>query len=293
MKKSHSSIELFLKGVLMGLADIVPGVSGGTIALITGIYEDLILAINSVKPTKLINNLFKRDFEGLKSSIRKIKTSFLITLGLGIIISFLLASKLILIALDVFPVYTFSFFFGLILFSAIKIYKRIESEKRVLTSSFLVIGSLIAYLITGIEKLGLIHTPAVIFLSGAIAILAMILPGVSGSFMLLMIGQYEYMLSVLHNLSSKFTEAIIFILGALISLFAFTNLLSLILEKYEKSTLSFLTGLMLGALRLPGSKIFYAETTYRGINFSWNKTTLLITLLAFIAGSLVVFLIEE
>lgn len=290
---NQQNVKLFLKGVLMGLADIVPGVSGGTIALITGIYEELVFSINSIRPIEILKNILKLNKNELIQSLRKINHIFLIILGSGIFLSIFLASKAILFALNNFPVYTFSFFFGLILLSAVKIYGRIDHRKSLGIIISLLIGSISAFFITGIKNLGLIHSPIIVFLSGSLAILAMILPGISGSFILLIIGQYEYMLNVLHNLSTKYMRAILFILGAIISLFAFTDLLSYILNKYENITLSFLTGLMLGALRLPGQKIFFAKTIYPKIGFTWNIKTISLTILFFSLGAIFVYLIEK
>ncbi|PTD93581.1 DUF368 domain-containing protein [archaeon SCG-AAA382B04] len=293
MSKLYPKVLLFSKGVLMGLADIVPGVSGGTMALITGIYEDLIFSINSIEPIAILSSLVKRDFDRFKKLLTKIELVFLINLGLGIIIAIFLASKLIIYALNFFPTYTYSFFFGLILVSAIKIYERIDGQKGFYPILFLIIGIVFAFLVTGLEKLGLLHTPIIIFFSGALAVLAMVLPGISGSFILLIIGQYEYMLNTLHNLSTRFLEASLFVFGAILSLFAFTDALSFILKKYKRKTLAFLTGLMIGALRLPGSKLIYAEQIFQKINFKWNIVTISSTIIFFLIGSIFVFVIEK
>jgi len=189
----------------MGTADIVPGVSGGTIALITGIYERLVHAISSVD-LRFISHFIKRDFDGAQN----------------------------------FEASTYAFFFGLILASAVLLYPKIEglSIKILL---FSVAGFLVATLQIG-------HSLPIIFLSGMIAICAMILPGISGAFILLLLNQYEYMLSVLKDL--QFLEIFIFIIGALIGILAFSRVLDRVLRKYKSFTLAFLIGLMLGTLRL-------------------------------------------
>ncbi|OKY77453.1 MAG: putative membrane protein, DUF368 family [Candidatus Methanohalarchaeum thermophilum] len=284
-------VKLFIKGVLMGLADVVPGVSGGTIALITGIYEELIFSINSANPTKIIKNLIKRNKNQLIQSIKQINYIFLIILGLGVITSFLVASRFILLLLDKFPVYTYSFFFGLIAASAVKIYQRIEEGAFYKTLVTLTIGAITGFVVTGITSSHITHTPPIIFLSGALAILAMILPGISGSFILLAIGQYKYMLSVLHNINTKYIDLILFLTGATISLFTFTNILSNILKKYRKPTLASLTGLMLGALRLPATKILTAPQTTP--TYNWTPQTTTITIIALTIGIITVTIIEQ
>lgn len=228
----------FLKGICMGLADIVPGVSGGTIALITGIYERLIEAIESIKP-------------GGKN---KIDLEFLLPLGAGIIIAFILASRVILFLLETYRSYIFSFFFGLIAASAIVVYRRTaEHTKKTLLLSL--VGFIFSFYVVGLESLSLMHGVPMVFISGFLAICAMLLPGISGSFVLLFLGQYEYMLNVLHSVSSHWQTLTVFVTGAVVSLFTFSRTVGWFLRKDEEGTLAFLIGLMVGALRLPASKI--------------------------------------
>lgn len=233
----------FLKGICMGLADIVPGVSGGTIALITGIYERLIEAIESVDPRDL----------------KSVDVSFLAPLASGIILAFLVASKVILFFLHTFESYVFAFFFGLILASAAVVHRR-TSRVDSKTVAFGVLGFVVSFYVIGLEYLSLIHTPPMIFFSGFLAICAMLLPGVSGSFILLFLGQYEYMLNALQSFGAYWEELLIFISGAVFSLFTFSRIIGWFLEKDEATTLSFLVGLMVGALRLPLSRITVALT---------------------------------
>lgn len=246
--------EFFFKGGFMGLADIVPGVSGGTIALITGIYRRLISAITSID-LKIPLHTIRGDFETAKTKFREIDFQFLIPLIMGIGVALLAASRVILVGLNQFPEFTYSFFFGLILASAFLIYKHIGKMDHLsvlITSGF---GFMLAFIIVGQESANLPHTLPIIFIAGFIAICAMILPGISGSFMLLLVGQYEFMLSALHGLPSTYPIILIFLAGALISIFSFSRVLSYLLEKHRAHTMGFLAGLMLGALRLPFTKM--------------------------------------
>lgn len=236
-------LSFFLKGVCMGLADIVPGVSGGTVALITGIYERLIEAIESVDPRDL----------------KSVDVGFLAPLASGIVLAFLAASKVILFFLHRLESYVFAFFFGLILASAVMVYRR-TSRVDLKTAAFGILGFVVSFYIVSLEHLSLIHTLPMIFFSGFLAICAMLLPGVSGSFVLLFLGQYEYMLNALQKFGTYWNRLLVFIAGALFSLFTFSRVIGWSLEKDEATTLSFLTGLMVGALRLPLSRISVALT---------------------------------
>ncbi len=277
----------------MGLSDVIPGVSGGTIALITGIYERLISAINSVD-LKIPFYIFpERDFNKVKSGIKSIDLEFLAPLVLGIGTAFLVASRFILRALNNYPTFTYAFFFGLILASAIKIYGRITESLAYYSVGIGILGLVFAFYITGLDSIRLVHSPFMVFFSGFIAICAMILPGVSGSFILLTLGQYEYMLAAINDIASRYLDLMIFMVGALISLFTFSKLLSKLFESYEQYTLSFLTGLMLGALRLPLVQIIRVEQKYPRLDFVWSNTNVLMTFLFGGLGVLVVFILES
>lgn len=289
-------IEIYLKGIFMGLADIIPGVSGGTIAFITGIYERLITAIKSLNPMVLVygllmpfNSKYSRKF---KENLKAMDLKFLLILLFGISTAFMGASKVILIALNNFPTYTYSFFFGLILASAIMIYEQVENLefKTILTGS---LGFVFAFLLVGQETVQFSHTIPMVFVSGMIAICAMILPGISGSFMLLFLGQYEYMLEALQNFSTQYPVLIAFIIGALIGLLSFTRVLSYLFKTHKSLIVAVLVGLMLGALRLPASRILYISQYYPSLPFSWNFLTISLTLLSGIIGIVVVFKLEE
>jgi len=244
--RAKETLIIFLKGLFMGIADIIPGVSGGTIALITGIYMRLVHAISGIN-LRFISRLVKGDFEGAKKSIGDIDYQLFIPLLTGIGLAIFLMSNLLDYLLQNFEASTYAFFFGLILASAVLLYKRIEGFS-VKIMIFSIAGFLAGFFLAGLATLQIGHSLPVIFLSGMIAICAMILPGISGAFMLLFLGMYDYMISVLKNL--QFLEIFVFILGALIGILAFSRVLNYILRKYESITIYFLIGLMLGALRL-------------------------------------------
>jgi putative membrane protein len=234
----------------MGTADIIPGVSGGTIALITGIYERLVHAISSVD-LRFISRFIKRDFDGTKKNIRNIDFQLFIPLLIGIALAIILMSRVMDYFLQNFEAPTYAFFFGLILASAVLLYPKIEGlSLKILL--FSVAGFLVGFFFTGLDPLqtgdSLSIPLPIVFLSGMIAICAMILPGISGAFILLFLGMYDYMIDVLKNL--QFLEIFVFIFGALIGILAFSRVLNYILRKYKSYTLAFLIGLMLGALRL-------------------------------------------
>ena len=245
IKLKEASV-IFLKGICMGIADIIPGISGGTIALITGIYERLVHAISSVD-LRFISHFIKRDFDGAKKSIRNIDFQLFIPLLIGIGLAIILMSRVMDYFLHNFEASTYAFFFGLILASAVLLYRKVEGFS-VKIMLFSITGFLVGFFFTGLATLQIGHSLPIIFVSGMIAICAMILPGISGAFILLLLNQYEYMLSVLKDF--QFLEIFIFIIGALIGILAFSRVLDRVLRKYKSYTLAFLIGLMLGALRL-------------------------------------------
>ena len=245
-------ILIFLRGLFMGSADIVPGVSGGTIALITGIYERLIFAISSIK-FSFIKPLLKGNLSDFKTKlIEEIDFELFIPLALGIGIAFITLAKVISYLLDTHTAYTFSFFLGLILASAYILYTKLD-DLNIKLIVITAIGIILSYIFVGLNPIATNHSLIVIFISGLIAICAMILPGVSGSFLLLLLGQYQYMLNALN--SKNLIEIFVFCIGALIGILGFSKLLNYLLEKYESATMAFLIGIMLGTLRLPVIKI--------------------------------------
>ena len=243
---------IFLRGLFMGSADIIPGVSGGTIALITGIYERLIYAISSIK-FSFLKPLLTGNYADFKTKlIEEIDFELFIPLFLGIGIAFITLAKVISYLLDTQTAYTFSFFLGLILASAYILYTKLD-DLNIKIIVITAIGIILSYVFVGLNPIATNHSLIVIFISGLIAICAMILPGISGSFLLLLLGQYQYMLNALN--SRNLIEIIVFGIGAVIGILGFSKLLNYLLEKYESATMAFLIGIMLGTLRLPVMKI--------------------------------------
>lgn len=243
---------IFIRGLLMGSADIVPGVSGGTIALITGIYEHLVHAISKIK-FRCIKPLVKGNIKEFKLKFKEdFDYKFFIPLILGIGIAMLSLAKLITYCMDVYTAVTYAFFLGLILASTYVLYKQI-SKIKISHIVLTIIGLIAAYIFVSLNPIATNHTLPVIFLSGLIAICAMILPGISGSFLLLLLGQYEYMLGALEGMHIK--EIIVFIVGAVIGILGFSKLLNYLLENYKEATMAFLIGIMLGTLKIPAINI--------------------------------------
>lgn len=250
MGRFKDALLIYIKGLFMGSADIVPGVSGGTIALITSIYSRLIGGINhmfGLANSENIKNLYRFRFNRLWKDIKTIDFALFIPLGLGIITAFITLSNLIHFLMEKHTANTYAFFSGLILASAFFIYKQLDSIRFKIFLSC-IIGFIIGFTLVGIEGLRVNHTLPIIFISGSIAITAMILPGISGAFMLVMLNQYQYMLNVLRIISIK--EILTFGAGALLGLALFSRLITFLLQKYRSLTMGFLIGLMLGSLRL-------------------------------------------
>jgi len=240
-RKIKDYVIIALKGMGMGAADVVPGVSGGTIAFITGIYEELINTIKSVNLTSLkLLFTFK-----LKDFWKAVNGNFLLALISGIGISFYTLARLIKHLLETQPILIWSFFFGLIVASAIVIAKKI-TEWKARTIIAMLIGIGIAYLITEITPAEAPTSYWFLFLSGALAICAMILPGISGAFILVLLGSYNYILSAL----SSFKIDVIAVVGAgaAVGILSFSHLLSWLLNKYHNMTIGLLSGFMIGSL---------------------------------------------
>lgn len=240
MRKFSSYILLTIKGIGMGAADVIPGVSGGTIAFLTGIYQELIDSIKSINTQAL-----KLLFTGKISAFwRHINGNFLVALILGIFISFLSLAKLMTYLMEYQPIPLWAFFFGLIIASAILILKEIKFTLPNIIS--LMAGAGIGVAICLLSPAESPDAWWYIFLCGAIAICAMILPGISGSFILLLLGKYEYMLNAL----SEFDIPVIllFLCGAVLGIISFSRLLSWLLNKHYNVAISVLCGIMIGSL---------------------------------------------
>lgn len=234
-------LMIFLKGMAMGAADVVPGVSGGTIAFISGIYDRLLAAIAACTPGKLAWLLKGR----FRETWQAIDGAFLFTLLAGILTSIASLARLISYLLDNHAQLIWSFFFGLILVSVLLIGKQIQRWNIGTVVAF-VLGTALAYVITVAVPLQWPATPVMIFLAGAIAICAMILPGISGSFILLLLGLYTVVLGAVKDFNLMLIS--VFALGCVTGLLSFARLLSWLLARARNVTLAFLTGLLVGSL---------------------------------------------
>ena len=232
---------LLLKGMGMGAADVVPGVSGGTIAFITGIYEELVHSIKNIN-YRTISTLWK---EGLPAFWKAVNGNFLLVLVGGILISVLTLARIIEYLLVNHPILIWSFFFGLIIGSAIFVARSIE-KWNIGTFISLLAGIAIAWIITSFTPAETTEAYWFIFLSGALAICAMILPGISGSFILLLLGKYQFILSALNE--GRISIIAVLLTGALTGIIAFSHLLSWLLEKFHHLTIALLAGFMIGSL---------------------------------------------
>jgi putative membrane protein len=234
-------LVLLLKGMLMGAADIIPGVSGGTIAFITGIYEELLHSIRSVS-FDTVRLLFK---QGIQAAWQQINGHFLFALFSGILLSLITLSSVVLFLLERYPILLSAFFFGLIFASVWVVVRQIDNKSWLTISAFLV-GAALAYWLTNITPSTISVTALTVFLSGCIAICAMILPGISGSFILLMLGMYSYMLSALKQFD--WITIAMFGAGCLAGLLSFSRILSWMFSHHKSLMLSILGGIMLGSL---------------------------------------------
>ncbi|WP_424351038.1 DUF368 domain-containing protein [Lutimonas sp.] len=230
-----------LKGVAMGAADVVPGVSGGTIAFISGIYEELIDSISKVNLNTL--KLWKK--EGFSSMWKELNGNFLISLVIGIGLSIITLAKLIRHLLETQPILIWSFFFGLVLASIIYVARQI-TRWNLGAIILLIAGALAAYFITTLTPQTTNASYPYVFFSGALAICAMILPGISGSFILLLLGMYKPVLDAIHDKNLGLLATLM--LGAVVGLLSFSRLLKWLFDHYENLTLAVLTGFIIGSL---------------------------------------------
>ena len=249
-------LVIFIKGMMMGAADIIPGISGGTVALITGIYEKLLKSINSISWKTIVQ--VKKN--GLKFVWKKINGRFLLTLLSGIITSILLFSWILEWLFKNESIALWSFFFGILLASFIFLIK-IEIQKKTISFFSLLIGIFLSYQITKITPSSIQSVSHwYIFVTGFFGITAMILPGISGAYILLLMGVYHTILTNIRQaqqLIFSFNKEVlidvaqvlgIFFLGIIFGIKFFTKFLTFILENYRRYTMSFLIGLMIGSL---------------------------------------------
>ncbi|MCB9201724.1 MAG: DUF368 domain-containing protein [Flavobacteriales bacterium] len=225
----------------MGAADVVPGVSGGTIAFISGIYEELLQSISNINPS-VITSLKN---EGLAETWKKINGNFLVVLLSGIGTSIVLLAKLVTHLLQYYPVPVWSFFFGLIVASIIYVGKQ---QKKWNFSSILslILGAVFVVCISSMPPLSASNSMIFLFFAGFIAVCAMILPGISGSFILLLLGAYGIIMNAVHEFD--FGIIVPVAIGAVVGLLTFSKLLSFLLKKFHNTMIGVLVGLLIGSL---------------------------------------------
>lgn len=296
--------SVYLKGVCMGAADSIPGVSGGTIALITGIYERLIAAIAAADP-RILPHLVRAHNPDARVAVvemlDRMDLPFLLALGAGIATALVGVTRVVLIAYEGYPGPTYAFFFGLIAASAVVLYRHVALDTTGRVGAALA-GFLLAFFVSGVSANGFPHTPVIVILAGALAVSAMVLPGISGAFILLLIGQYEFMSKALHDfvdalvalvsggdLASVFETAVtvlLFIAGALVGLLTFARIVDRALDEYHEATLAFLVSLMVGSLRLPIEKVAGAYDV-------WSASAIAAVLLAGLLGAVAVLALDH
>ncbi len=260
-------LVVMLKGIAMGAADVVPGVSGGTIAFISGIYEELLGSISNIN-LDLFKTLKK---DGFKAAWKQLNGNFLASLFVGIFISIVSLAKVISWLLVNHPILLWSFFFGLVLASVIYIAKQV-TKWNLVSVVLLVLGAVLAYYITTLNPLISENaSPLFMFLAGAIAICAMILPGISGSFILVLLGAYKPVLAAINN--RDFTTIAAVGVGAIVGLLSFSRILKFLFNNYKNYTLVVLTGFVIGSLNKiwPWKKVLTYRTNSHGEQVPFNE----------------------
>ena len=300
MQNSKNSIFLFLKGMAMGAADVVPGVSGGTIAFISGIYEELVSSIDGVNLGLL--KVLKQ--EGFTSFWKKANGKFLLTLLSGIAVSVFSLANAISFLLKEQPILVWSFFFGLVLSSVFVIFKSISKVSLVGIGIGLLM-TLVAYYITLLEPMTDGEASSMLFFfSGALAICAMILPGISGSFILVIIGSYEVVLEAVESFDIK--SILLFISGAVIGILSFAKILKWLFTNFKDITLLALCGFILGSLNKVwpwkdvlewrmdrhGEQVALIEKSVLPVNFE-GEPKIALALIAASVGFILIFALER
>ncbi len=266
-RTSKDYMVIMLKGMAMGAADVVPGVSGGTIAFISGIYEELLSSISNIN-IKLLKTLREK---GIKAAWKKANGNFLASLLIGIFISIVSLAKLISWLLVTYPILVWSFFFGLVLASVIYIAKQV-THWNITSGVLLVLGAVVAYYITTLNPLVSENSSLpFMFLAGAIAICAMILPGISGSFILVLLGAYKPVLAAVNN--RDLTTIAVIGAGAIVGLLSFSRVLKYLFANYKNYTLVVLTGFIIGSLNKiwPWKKVLTYRTNSHGEQVPFNE----------------------
>jgi putative membrane protein len=296
MNSIASYLRTALVGFLMGCADVVPGVSGGTIAFICGIYERLLNGIKSFDLTTL-RLLYKRDIKGIWN---RVPFPFFISLGLGLIVALVSGAKLLEYLLVHHPAELWSFFFGLVLGSIVLLARRTWVWRPADWTAF-ASAAIGTFVLVGLESLKTPESLLFIFLAGAIAICAMILPGISGSYLLVIMGKYATIIEAVNE--RDFTVLAVFCAGIATGILSFVRVVSWTLQHYRHITLIILTGVMAGALRTlwPWKETLTTRINSDGETVPLLQTNvmpgsdanLLLALILAIAGCAAVLLIER
>lgn len=242
MQNIVKNVVVAVKGFFMGAANVVPGVSGGTIALITGIYDEIIEALNSFTGKETWKALFHGRWREFWNAIHG---TFLLSLGIGVVLSIFSLAKLMEHVLAHQPVQTWAFFFGLIIASSVVMFRGIKGW-RISDVLFAILGAILGVVVCTLTPTSTPDDWWFIFICGAIAICTMILPGISGSFILVIFSKYDYIMSAVSNLNIP--VLVVFALGCVVGILAFAKLLHWLLARCEKQTMLILLGFVLGSL---------------------------------------------
>ncbi|MDD3118586.1 MAG: DUF368 domain-containing protein [Victivallales bacterium] len=288
-------LMLSVRGMMMGAADVVPGVSGGTMAFILGIYEELLEAIKKFSSLEAIG--IYTHFQ-IAQAFRKLPWQFVLFLAAGIVAAFLTLAGPITWMLKNQPSLIWAFFFGLVLASVVAVWRRVK-KWNIFTYAFLIAGGVFAFWLVGVVPTQTPENWWFIIICGALAICAMILPGISGSFILLLLGKYHFMLETIQNtkaaarsldfaaLWSNGIVLLCFLVGIVIGLSSFVRLLSWMFRKAHDLTVAALIGFMLGSLRRVWP---WKSGDINILPSEWNRTTLFAISCAILGFALVLFI---
>ncbi len=300
-KLKQFSPIIFLKGFAMGIADIIPGVSGGTIAFITGIYHELLHNISQA------DHHFFKDLLSfkIKAAFERFNMIFLVSLAFGVASALVSMASLMHFLIGNYPIYTWSFFFGLILCSVSYLWRSMSTRLKMSDKLMLPIGVAVAYVIVSLVPVQTSNDAWIIFLSGTISITAMILPGISGSFILLILGKYEFITGALKNLLQieSLKTLVIFASGCALGLISFSKVLKWLLSHHYNKTMLLLIGFMVGSLKkiwpwravsesvvIRNKVHILREQNYFPDHWNWEIT---IAICIFLIGFFLVYAIER
>ena len=286
-RNTFDYIKLFFKGIFMGIADAIPGVSGGTIALLLGIYEELINAISNLNFEQILD-LRKN---GFKSFWSKINGNFLFSILLGIGVSLVSFVKISAILLDKYPLFVWSFFLGLIIATVYVIYKLIEklNFKNILFVFISITATLLlsSFSTVEINNIGLLY----ILFCGIIASSAMILPGISGSLILVILGVYAFLINALNNL--EILIILTFILGAIIGLLGFSRVLKYLFNNYKNITYSIMLGLVIGSIPKVLKIVLFLLVPIIDASTTTNNIDIVISITLILCGFSLILILDK